>query len=187
MPGATRRIKDVRARGGKVVVIDPRHTETAQLADQHAAVRPGGDIFLLLAMLNVLFTEDLVDRKWLNDNASGTMELRALVSRATPEVMGERAASTPISSDRWRVNTPPPSRPRCTRGSWIRQQQTGTLVSWLVAVVNAVTGTPTGPAASCSRHRSSTSHGSPFIPAAHGAWTDRSGRYKAFRSSCPRW
>ncbi|MFZ2241015.1 MAG: molybdopterin-dependent oxidoreductase [Gordonia amarae] len=186
MPGATRRIKDVRARGGKVVVIDPRHTETAQLADQHVAVRPGGDIFLLLAMLNVLFNEDLVDRKWLNDNASGTMELRALVSRATPEVMGERAGVDPdLIRSLAREHAAAESAAMYARIG-ICQQQTGTLVSWLVTVVNAVTGNldrPGGimfptPVIDIPRFTK-------FIPAAHGAWTDRSGRYKAFRSELP--
>src|SRR5690606_32548039 len=59
MPGAKQRIKAVRERGGTVVVIDPRRTETARLADEHVAVAPGGDVYLLLAMLHVLVAEKL--------------------------------------------------------------------------------------------------------------------------------
>jgi anaerobic selenocysteine-containing dehydrogenase len=59
-PGMSRRIKDVLKRGGKVVVIDPRRTETAELASEYIAVRPGTDAYLLLAMLDVLFKEGRV-------------------------------------------------------------------------------------------------------------------------------
>ena len=56
-PGIERRLKALRARGGRLVVVDPRRTETAALADQHLAIRPGTDALLLLALLQVLFAE----------------------------------------------------------------------------------------------------------------------------------
>ena len=59
MPDARGRIRAVRERGGTVVVVDPRRSETARLADEHVAVRPGGDPFLLLGMLHVLFADGL--------------------------------------------------------------------------------------------------------------------------------
>ena len=91
MPGAKRRIKAVRDRGGKVVVIDPRRTETAKLADQHVAVKPGGDVHLLLGMLHVLINEDLCDSAAITGWASGFEQLRQLVAEATPEVVAEDA------------------------------------------------------------------------------------------------
>ncbi|WP_323055455.1 molybdopterin-dependent oxidoreductase [Mycolicibacterium sp. J2] len=71
MPGAKRRIKAIRDRGGAVVVIDPRRTETARLADQHVAVRPGGDVYLLLGMLHVLVAENLCDGAAIAEQTSG--------------------------------------------------------------------------------------------------------------------
>ena len=59
MPDARGRLKAVQARGGRVVVLDPRRTETARLASEHVSIRPGGDPYLLLAMLNVVFAEGL--------------------------------------------------------------------------------------------------------------------------------
>ena len=59
-PGIVERIAAIRARGGKVVVIDPRRSETARLADEHHFIRPGTDAALLLAMIQVLFAEGLV-------------------------------------------------------------------------------------------------------------------------------
>ena len=58
-PGASERLKAIRARGGRVVVVDPRRTETAALADAHHAVRPGSDALLLLAILHVIYSEKL--------------------------------------------------------------------------------------------------------------------------------
>ena len=56
-PNMPQRLKDIRARGGKVVLIDPRRNETAALVDQHLFIRPGTDAFLLLALLHVVFAE----------------------------------------------------------------------------------------------------------------------------------
>src|SRR5215510_12471176 len=60
VPDFRGKAKAMQARGGKLVVIDPRRTETAELADQHLFIRPGGDVFLLLGMVHVLFAEGLV-------------------------------------------------------------------------------------------------------------------------------
>ena len=58
-PGMGRRLEEIRRRGGKVVLIDPRLNETARFADQHLFIRPGTDVLLLLALLQVVFAEGL--------------------------------------------------------------------------------------------------------------------------------
>src|SRR5207248_2843845 len=60
-PGMPQRLKDIRARGGKVILIDPRRNETAALVDHHLFIRPGTDALFLLALLHVLFAEGLTD------------------------------------------------------------------------------------------------------------------------------
>ncbi|MFH2008179.1 MAG: molybdopterin-dependent oxidoreductase, partial [bacterium] len=60
-PGVAQRLKGIRARGGRVVVVDPRYTETAALADEHHFIRPGADGLLLAALVEVLFAEWRVD------------------------------------------------------------------------------------------------------------------------------
>src|SRR5262245_29149665 len=60
-PDMRRRLRCIRARGGRVVVVDPRRTETADAADEHVAIRPGTDALLLAAMLHVVFTDGLVN------------------------------------------------------------------------------------------------------------------------------
>src|SRR3954463_4911415 len=59
--GIGRRLADLRKRGGRLVVVDPRRTETAALADQHLAIRPGTDALLLLALLQVIDAAGRID------------------------------------------------------------------------------------------------------------------------------
>jgi anaerobic selenocysteine-containing dehydrogenase len=58
-PGIGRRLQEIRRRGGKVILVDPRFTETAALANRHLFIRPGTDVLLLLALLHVVFDEGL--------------------------------------------------------------------------------------------------------------------------------
>lgn len=85
MPDARGRIKAVRKRGGRVVVVDPRRTETVRLADQHVAVRPGGDPYLLLGMLHLLFADGLAPARHLDGLMAGWDEVADLVAGWTPE------------------------------------------------------------------------------------------------------
>src|SRR5262249_45956547 len=73
-PDIKNRLVAIQQRGGRVVVIDPRRTETAQLADRHLFIRPGTDALLLLAVLNVLRAENLVRPGRLADFLDGTDE-----------------------------------------------------------------------------------------------------------------
>ena len=58
-PGMSRRLQEIRQRGGKVILIDPRFNETARLVDRHLFIKPGTDVLLLLALLHVVFDEGL--------------------------------------------------------------------------------------------------------------------------------
>jgi anaerobic selenocysteine-containing dehydrogenase len=186
MPGAKRRIKAVRDRGGKVVVIDPRRTETTRLADQHVAVRPGGDLYLLLGMLHVLIDENLCDTAALDKLATGRHELAELVRHATPEAMAVRAG---VDADEIRAL----AREHAAAESaaiyariGICQQETGTLVSWLVMVINTVTGNLDRPGGTMfSTPIVDVPRLAKFIPVGHGRWTDRSGRHTSFRGELP--
>ena len=82
VPDFPRRVRDLKRRGGKIVVIDPRRTETAKIADEHFFVRPGSDALVLLAMLHVLFAEGLTRPAAYVDNVE---RVRELVAEFTPE------------------------------------------------------------------------------------------------------
>ncbi|WP_370464472.1 molybdopterin-dependent oxidoreductase [Mycolicibacterium sp. 018/SC-01/001] len=186
MPGAKRRIRAVRERGGTVVVVDPRRTETARLADQHIAVRPGGDLFLLLGMLHVLLAEELCDTKAVAAQSTGIAELADLVADATPEAMAPRAGVDAAAIRRLAREHAAAESAAIYARIGICQQTTGTLVSWLVMAINTVTGNLdraggtmfTTPVADVPRLAKRL----PFRPGRH---TDRSGRYRSFRSELP--
>jgi len=79
-----------------VIVVDPRWTETADVADLHLSLRPGSDIALLNALLHVLWREDLLDRHFIAEHTMGWEGLRAVIERYPPE---RGAALTGLSSD----------------------------------------------------------------------------------------
>ncbi|MEU1523499.1 molybdopterin oxidoreductase family protein [Nocardia rhamnosiphila] len=186
MPGARNRIKDVRARGGKVVVIDPRRTETARLADEHVSVLPGGDPYLLLAVLHVLITEHLCDRTAVRTQCAGLDELRELVAGFTPEDAAPYAGVDAETIRRLaREHAAAKSAVMYARIG-VCQTLTGTVTHWLVNTINAITGNLDSPGGQM--------YATPavdLLPLArrvspnYGAWTDRSGKYKSFRFELP--
>ncbi len=140
VPNFRDKAKALRARGGKLVVVDPRRTETARAADQHLFVRPGGDVFLLLGMVQTLFAENLVRLGRLAPHVAGLETLQQSVAGFTPEKVSARCgipaetirelarslATTERAAVYGRIGT-------CT-------QDFGTLCSWLVDVLNTLTG-----------------------------------------------
>jgi anaerobic selenocysteine-containing dehydrogenase len=84
-PNIRERLRAIRRRGGRLVVVDPRRTETAREADEHIAILPGGDAALLLGMLGVLLREDRVDRKAIAETTNGFERVEAVVRALPPE------------------------------------------------------------------------------------------------------
>ena len=83
------RLDAIRARGGKVVVVDPRLTKTAKNADEHVPIRPGADGHLLLAMVHVLFAEDLVSAALDPAVFAGIDAVRDAVEPFSPEAVAD--------------------------------------------------------------------------------------------------
>jgi anaerobic selenocysteine-containing dehydrogenase len=138
-PGIERRLKDLRARGGRLVVIDPRRSETARIADEHHFIYPGTDALLMLAMVHTLFEEERVRLGHLADHATGLDELERTARPFTPEAVAPR---TGIPADVVRRLARELS---ATQGViygrvGVCQQEFGGLAAWLVVVLNALTG-----------------------------------------------
>jgi anaerobic selenocysteine-containing dehydrogenase len=137
MPG---RLRALRARGGKLVVVDPRRTKTAEEADEHLAIRPATDAFFLFALVHVLFADNLVELGTVAAHVDGLDEVRRLAADFSPEAVAHACgidaatirriarelAAAPTAAVYARIGT-------CT-------QEFGTLASWLVDVVNVCTG-----------------------------------------------
>jgi anaerobic selenocysteine-containing dehydrogenase len=139
-PDMRGRLRAIRARGGKVVVIDPRRTRTAQEADEHHFIRPGTDALLLFAMVRVLVEEDLARPGRLADLCSGMDEVRALGVDFAPERVAD-ACGIPAEEIR-RLARELAAAPRAAVYGRIgtTTQEFGTLASWLVDVLNVLTG-----------------------------------------------
>ena len=139
-PDMRGRLRRIRERGGKVVVVDPRRTRTADEADEHHFIRPGTDALLLAAMACTLVEEELDTPGRLATLSNGLDHVREVVRGFPPEAVAEpcgiaageirRMARELAAADRAavyaRIGT-------CT-------QEFGTLASWLVDVLNVLTG-----------------------------------------------
>ncbi|MFI5763264.1 molybdopterin oxidoreductase family protein [Streptomyces sp. NPDC051563] len=134
------RLKALRARGGTLVVVDPRRTRTAALADRHLAARPGSDALLLAALAHTLLAEELADPGVLAEHVQGIGELAEALGSFTPEAVAPACdltaeeiralardlAAAPTAAVYGRIGS-------CT-------VEYGTLASWLVDVLNVLTG-----------------------------------------------
>jgi anaerobic selenocysteine-containing dehydrogenase len=139
-PDMRGRLRKLRERGGTLVVVDPRRTETADVADRHFPIRPGTDALFLFALLHVLFDEDLVRLERLAEFTNGLDAVRDLAREFSPETV---AGHTGIAADETRTLArafAEASRAVCYGRIGTCTQEFGTLASWLVDVVNAVTG-----------------------------------------------
>jgi anaerobic selenocysteine-containing dehydrogenase len=139
-PGIERRLKELRARGGRLVVVDPRRTETAALADRHLAIRPGTDALFLLALLHTVFAEGLARPGPLTGFTDGLAEVEAVAAGFPPEQVAdatglEAAAIRELA----REFAGAPSAVAYGRVG-VSTQDFGGLCAWLVNVLNAVTG-----------------------------------------------
>jgi anaerobic selenocysteine-containing dehydrogenase len=139
-PGMRDRLKALRARGGKLVVVDPRRTETARAADRHLFIEPGTDALFLLSLIHVLFAEGLARPGRLEAFTDGLAELRAIAADYPPE---RTAAATGIAADDVRVvarELAAAEAGACYGRLGVSVQEFGGLCLWLVNAVNVVTG-----------------------------------------------
>ncbi|MFE1368294.1 molybdopterin-dependent oxidoreductase [Streptomyces anulatus] len=134
------RLKALRRRGGTLTVIDPRRTRTARLADRHVAIRPGADALLLAALAHTLIDEKLADPGPLAGHLEGIDELAVALADFTPDAVADACdvdadtitaiarelAAAPTAAVYGRIGS-------CT-------VEHGTLASWLVDVLNILTG-----------------------------------------------
>ncbi|MFO1381882.1 MAG: molybdopterin oxidoreductase family protein [Chitinivorax sp.] len=141
VPDVAKRIKALQARGGRLVVIDPRRTETAQVADVHHFIRPGSDAALLLALLNVLFAEGLTKPGRLQNMLDQPLEtIHELVAPFTPEAV---AAQTGIDADAIKtIARDFAAAPRAVAYGRMgcSTQIHGTICQWAIQALNIVTG-----------------------------------------------
>ncbi len=140
VPDFKGKAKALQARGGRLVVVDPRRTETAAVADAHHAIRPGADVFFLAAMVHTLFANGWERLGAVSEWVAGVEDVRRAVSAFTPEAVAVRcgiAADTIVELTRALAHT---ERAAVYARIGTCTQTFGTLASWLVDVLNVLTG-----------------------------------------------
>lgn len=139
-PGMSRRLQEIRQRGGKVVLIDPRYNETARLVDRHIFIKPGTDVLLLLSLLQVIFAEKLTRPGPWERFSKGVETIGAVVAEFQPEKV---AAITGIDVEQIRVlarEFAAAESAVCYGRIGVSTQEFGGVCQWLINVLNIVTG-----------------------------------------------
>ncbi|MFE6150478.1 molybdopterin oxidoreductase family protein [Streptomyces sp. NPDC057889] len=133
MPPAVRYLNELRENGGTLVVIDPRRTRTAELADLHLAPRPGTDLALALGMLHLVVTEGRVDEEFVRARTRGWEDARAAVMAHWPEYV-ERVTGVAVPQLREAVQMfcePESAMVLTARGPEQQSKGTDTVGAWI--------------------------------------------------------
>ncbi len=140
VPDFRGRVRRMRERGGRLVVVDPRRSETAAIADEHVAIRPGTDALLLAGMVHALFAQDLVRLGRLAEWTTGVDEVRRAIAAFAPEQVAPRCG-VPAEVIRRLARELATADGGCVYGRiGTTTTEFGTTASWLVDVLNALAG-----------------------------------------------
>ena len=139
VPDFRGKAKAMRARGGRLVVIDPRRSETAEVADEHLFIRPGGDVFLLAGMVHTLFDEGLARLGRLEPHLNGLDAVRQAMLPFAPERVAARCGIAAATIRRLARELAAAPRGCVYARIGTCTQIFGTLNSWLVDVLNVLT------------------------------------------------
>ena len=140
VPNPSKHLGAIRSRGGRVVVVDPRRTETAKLASEHLFIRPGTDVFFYLAFLHEVLRRGAVATERVRAHMRGLEDVAALASRWSPERCAEATGIAPddlrrLVSDHLAADG---AALYCSTG--VNMGGHGSLAFWIQEVINAVTG-----------------------------------------------
>ncbi|HSX68912.1 molybdopterin-dependent oxidoreductase [Nocardioides sp.] len=137
VPDFPGRRRELRERGGRMVVVDPRRTETAKVADEHVFVRPGSDAWVLLALVHTLIDSGLTNPpEWLD----GADAVADAVAEFTPE-RAEAMSGVPAATIR-RIATEFATAPRAAAYGrmGVSTNEFGTVCQWALQLLNLLTG-----------------------------------------------
>jgi anaerobic selenocysteine-containing dehydrogenase len=177
-PDMRGRIRAIRDRGGKVVVIDPRRTRTAEHASEHHFIRPGTDALALFALVSTLFEEGLADPADLAGLCDGLEEVQARSAEFTPERVAD-ACGIPAGELRRMARELAAADSAAVYGRiGTTVQEFGTLASWLVDVLNVVSGNLDRPGGAMFTKAAAAQSNSTGLPgkgrgAVAGRWASR--------------
>ncbi len=139
-PKATQRLKSVVERGGRVVHVNPRRTETARAVGEQVFIRPGTDVFLLAAFLHELLATGPVDRQLVADHTEGFGALAGVVAAWTPERTAPVTGVEPQVLRDLVAAYGEADAAALYASTGVNMGPNGTLAYWLLNVINAVSG-----------------------------------------------
>ncbi len=139
-PDIINRLESIKKRGGKIVLIDPRRTETARVASEHHFIKPSSDVYFLLAIIHTLFAENLINLDRLNEFTDDAESFREFTKNYSPE---KAASLTGISASEIRriaAEFAAAKSAVCYGRMGVSVQTFGSLCHWLINSINILTG-----------------------------------------------
>jgi anaerobic selenocysteine-containing dehydrogenase len=139
-PDVAKRLSAIKERGGKVVVVDPRRTETADKSNEHLFIRPNADVFLLLALIHEVFAKNGLKLGKNAEYTEGVSELKNLVSDFSPEAVSEITGISTAQIAQLAKGFMAAKSAVCYGRVGVSTQSFGTLSQWLINALNVLTG-----------------------------------------------
>jgi len=140
VPRPAETLRQIRKRGGRIVVVDPRRNETARLASEHLFIQPDTDCFFLLSLLWVLMEQGRVDREWVDRDPLGYEALREVVRQWPPERTEPITGIPRGKTEEVALCLAGPKPAACYGSVGINLGRNGTLTYWLLTVLNLLAG-----------------------------------------------
>jgi len=139
-PDFSNRLKTIKKRGGQVVVIDPRFTETSKISNKHLHIKPGTDAFLLLALIHVIFDENLANAGHLKNHINGWETIQEIATQYPPEKITKITGIDTEDIQQLARQFANAKTAVCYGRLGLSTQEFGGLCQWLVNVLNCITG-----------------------------------------------
>ncbi len=173
-PDVRRRLRALQKRGGRLVALDPRRTETARIADEHYFIRPGSDAALLAAILQVIFTEGLANPGRLAGFLDGFGAVPELVAGFSPESVADFTGVAPETVRSLARRFAAAKAAVCYGRMGLSTQPFGATCQWLIQVINIATGNLDRPGGVMFTTPAFDLVGGPGSrPGHHGVWRSR--------------
>lgn len=139
-PDVINRLTAIKKRGGKIVLLDPRRTETARIADEHHFIKPASDVYFLLALIHVLFAENLVNPGRLAEFTDGVEILQEISTDYSPEKVELKIGISASEIKRIALEFANAKTAVCYGRMGVSVQKFGSLCHWLINSINILTG-----------------------------------------------
>ena len=138
-PGFPQKIKSIQKRGGKVINIDPRFTETSKISSQHLYINPGKDALFLLSLLHVIFDQGIEEKTHLSNYLKGLEEIKEIVKEYSPKKTALLIGIDSLEIQKIAKDFMNSKTAVCYGRMGVSTQEYGGICQWLINVLNIVT------------------------------------------------